>query len=143
MAIYRPPKSRWPLVLGVGVVATIVGLVAGLLVNRDDEGASGAVQIRNALLAAAGAVEVATIEYEEAVDDGNIVSQSEYSGAQAALASGRERYQEVRDDLATVAPERAEEIDAAFEQAVSLLSDAADPSEVIPVLEELEEILKR
>ncbi len=141
MAIYRPRKSRWPLVVGVATLALIVGLVAGLLASRGDD-TPAAEDIRSALLAAAGSVEVASIEYEEAVAGGSITSETEYSGAQDALASGKTRYQEVREELRALAPERVEQIDTLFEEAEGLMSDAAEPTEVVPALEELEEALK-
>lgn len=141
MAIYRPRKSRWPLVVGVATLALIVGLVAGLLANRGDD-TPAAEDIRSALVAAAGSVEVASIEYEEAIAGGSITSETEYSGAQDALASGKRRYQEVREELQALAPERVEQIDTLFEEAEGLMSDAAEPTEVVPALEELEEVLK-
>lgn len=142
MAIYRPPRSRWPLALAVGAIALIVGVAAGALINRDGDGAQGVTEVQSALFAAAGSVEVAAIEYEEAVSGGEVSSQTEYEGAQDALASGRSRYQQVRDQLSGIAPDRVEEIDAAFEEAESLMDEAADAEEVLRALERLEEALK-
>lgn len=143
MAIYRPPKSRWPIAIAVGIVALIVGVIAGLLMNQGGDDAPGVADVQSALLAAAGSVEVAAIEYEEAVSGGDVANDTEYRGAQDALASGHDRYQEVRGDLAEIAPERVDEIDSAFARAEGLMEDAADPREVVPALEELEEALKR
>lgn len=142
MAIYRPTRARWPLAVAVGVVALIVGLLVGLAVTTD-QGGTGAEDIQAALFGAAGSVEVAAIEYEEAVSTGgNVTSTSEYAGARDALKSGRARYMEVREPLASLAPERVEELDGAFDAAEDLMSDAADAREVVAALEELEALLK-
>lgn len=141
MAIYRPARARWPLAVAVGVVALIVGVLVGLALTGDD--ATGAEDIQSALFAAAGSVEVAAIEYEEAVaGGGDVTSTSEYKGALDALQSGRARYAEVRTPLQTLAPERVEGLDAAFDAAEELMESEAGASEVVAALEDLETLLK-
>ena len=121
----------------------VVGILVGLALTGGDEDPSGAEEIQGALFAAAGSVEVAAIEYEEAVAaGGDITSRSEYTGARDALSSGRSRYMEVRESLSSLAPERVEELDAAFDAAEELMAEAADAEEVVPALEELEALLK-
>ena len=142
MAIYRPARARWPLAVAVGIVALIVGVLVGLALTGDD-GSTGAEDIQAALFAAAGSVEVAGIEYEEAVAaGGDITSRSEYAGARDALESGRSRYQEVRDSLESLAPERVDGLDEAFDEAEGLMADAADSDEVGAALDRLEDLLK-
>lgn len=142
MAIYRPARARWPLAVAVGVVALIVGVLVGLALTGDDD-ATGAEEIQSALFGAAGSVEVAAIEYEEAVvGGGDVTSTSEYKGARDALQSGRARYAEVRAPLQTLAPERVEELDAAFDAAEELMESEAEASEVVAALEDLETLLK-
>lgn len=142
MAIYRPARARWPLAVAVGVVALIVGVIAGVALSGDD-GAGDAEEIQAALFSAAGSVEVAGIEYEEAVAaGGDITSRSEYAGARDALESGRARYLEVRDSLDSLAPERVDALDEAFDEADGLMADAADSDEVGAALDRLEDLLK-
>ena len=143
MAIYRPNRSRWPLAVAVGLIALVVGVIATLAFTGGDEESSGAEEIQSSLFAAAGSVEVAGIEYEEAVgDSGAVASNSELSGARDALQSGRSQYQAVRADLAALAPERTEKLDAAFDAAEELMEQEAPATEVVDALEALEELLK-
>ena len=143
MAIYRPARSRWPLALAVGAVALVVGVLAGLALTGGDDDGSDATEIQSALFAAAGSVEVAAIEYEEAVEaGGDIASRSEYEGARDALSSGRTRYTEVREALSALAPDRVDGLDAAFDEAEELMADAREATEVVTALEELEGLLK-
>ena len=128
--------------VAVGVVALIVGVLVGLALTGDDD-STGAEDIQATLFAAAGSVEVAGIEYEEAVAaGGDIRSRSEYAGARDALDSGRERYLEVRNSLDSLAPERVDALDEAFHEAEELMADAADSDEVGAALGRLEELLK-
>jgi hypothetical protein len=76
-------------------------------------------------------VEVAVIEYEEAVGDtGEVESQAEYDGARDALASGRSRYAEVRPALAAIVPGSADRLDDLFDTCSGLVEDRAPPPEV-------------
>lgn len=142
VAIYRPPRSRWPLAIAVGAIALVIGIAAGLLIDGGGDEAPDVAEVEAALFAAAGSVEVAAIEYEEAVSGGAVTSETEYEGARDALSSGRNRYDEVRGHLVEIAPERVDDIDSAFESAEALMAEAADADEVVAALEELEDVLK-
>ena len=143
MAIYRPPKARWPLALGVGVAALLTGLVVGLTLGSNDMDPGEAAQdIKAELVSAAGSLEVAGIEYEESVSGGEITRQEEYDGALSAIASAKERYESVRPALASLVPSLATQIDDGFSRCEELMSEAADPAEVAPALGELEGLLK-
>lgn len=128
--------------MAVGLVALAIGILAGVALSRDD-GSGGAEEIQAELFSAAGSVEVAGIEYEEAVAaGGDITIRSEYAGARDALESGRARYLEVRESLASLAPERVDALDEAFDEAEGLMADAADSEAVQAALERLEGLLK-
>jgi hypothetical protein len=143
MAIYRPPKARWPLALGVGITALLVGLLIGLAFgSADPDPVEAAQDVRAEMVAAAGALEVAGIEYEESVSGGEVTRQEEYDGALSAVASARERYAAVRPALASLVPSLTEQIDDAFDLCERLMADTADPAEVGAALGELEGLLK-
>ena len=143
MAIYRPPKARWPLALGVGIAALVAGLLIGLaLGSGDPDPAAAAQDVKAELVSAAGALEVASIEYEESVSGGEVTRQEEYEGALSAVESARERYGSVRPALASLVPSLAAEIDDGFDRCEELMAEPADPAEVAAALGELEGLLK-
>ena len=139
MAIYRPPKARWPLALGTGIASLLIGLAIGLALGSGDPDPVESVRaIRSTLAAAAGSVEVAAIEYEEAVVDGAIEREAEYDGSIAALASSNSRYQEVRSALELLAPAVAEDIDSSYTRCRTLMERAVEAGQVLECLGELE-----
>jgi hypothetical protein len=143
VAIYRPPKARWPLALAVGVIALLAGIAIGLLLGSSDPDPVEATQkVKAELVAAAGALEVAAIEYEESVSEGEVERQEEYDGALDAIDSARDRFVAVRPALASLVPALADEIDDAFANSEQLMGDLADPAEVGAALGELEGLLK-
>ena len=143
MAIYKPPKARWPLAVVVGVVGLLLGLAIGFALGREDpDAAEGVRLVQQELTGAAAGLEVAGIEYEEAVEDGAVVNETEYDGALDALASSRERFEGVGDALATLSPERAESIATAFDDAEVAMEEPVAEEEVQALLDELSELLK-
>ena len=131
MAIYRPPKARWPLVTVAAVAGVACGLIAGLAIgSKDPDPLRAAQEVRAALVSAAGSVEVAAIEYEEAVGPGGIESETEYEGARAALESSRARYGEVRSALDALAPETVELLDDLYDRCGGLVEERAPAPEV-------------
>ena len=138
MAIYRPPKARWPLATAVGFICLLVGLGVGLLLGGDEtDPATAAAEVRTALIEASGSLEVAEVEYRESVEDGAITRQAEYDGALAALDSARDRYGEVAPAIEALAPERANDIESRFDTCEQLMNDLADPDEVSECLTDL------
>jgi hypothetical protein len=143
MAIYRPPKARWPLATATGVAGILCGLLVGLaLGSSDPDPVAAAQEVKASLLSAAGSVEVAVIEYEEAVGDGGIESQSEYDGAVDALESSRAAYAEVRPALAALAPGAAADLDELYDRCGALMEDQASPTEVETCAADLTAALK-
>lgn len=142
MAIYRPPKARWPLAIAAGAVSLAIGLGIGVLIGDDelDPGAAAA-QVRSELISAAGSLEVAAVEYEESVSDGEVTRRAEYEGALDALASSEDRYGDVAPALETLAPARADDISSAYVRCGDLMADLADPSEVGGCLSDLGNLL--
>jgi hypothetical protein len=143
VAIYRPPKPRWPLAVGAGLVSLLVGFAIGLGVGgRDPAPAEVASGLRSDLVAAVGSLEVAEIEYAESVSDGEIASQTEYDGALDAIDSSESRYREVEPAIESLVPARAEEIGNRYDECSSAMRERADPPEVTECLTGLGELLK-
>lgn len=144
MAIYRPPKPRWRAVAMGLALGLLVGGSFGFAIGKPNEPnldeAVGA--IRAALARAAGSIEIAAIEYEEALEDGAVVARSEYEGALAAVASAQHSYRDVRDALLQLVPAKVTTIDAAFDRLVEAMRHKADPEEIARMVSELDTLLK-
>jgi hypothetical protein len=143
VAIYRPPKARWPLAVAFGVGGVLVGLITGLaLGSSDPDPEEAGREIKAALVSAAGSLEVAAIEYEESVADGEVTRETEYEGALGALDSSRARYDDVRPVLVSLFPSQVEPIDDLYGEIEQLMRSRSDPTHVNAALQELESILK-
>ena len=143
MAIYRPPKPRWPLAIGVGLVCLVIGFGTGVVLgNRDPDPTEVAADLRAELVAAAGSLEVAEIEYTESVSDGAITRQAEYEGAIGAIESSEARYREVAAAVESLAPSRSEEIDTLYDECSSAMRERGDAADVTDCLNELGDLLK-
>ena len=143
MAIYRPPKARWPLAAAWGAGGLLSGLVIGLALGGSDPSPQEAGrEIEAALVSAAGSLEVAGIEYEEAVSDGEVTTEAEYEGALSALDSSRARYDEVRPVLVGLFPSQVESVDDLYGEIEQLMRSRSDPAQVNVRLQELESVLK-
>ena len=142
MAIYRPPKPRWPLAVAAGVGGLLVGLLIGLMLGSGDpDPAEAAQEVRTALTASAGSLEIVAIEYAESVSDGAIESQPEYDGAVAALESSHTAYEEVAGALRELAPANAAAIEQGFDDIQSLVDDLAEPGEVEGAIQDQRDLL--
>ncbi len=143
MAIYRPPKPRWPLAVGVGVVCILIGTGIGMAIgSRDPDPAEVAADLRAELVAAAGSLEVAEIEYSESVTDGDITKQAEYEGALSAIESSRARYEEAAPAIESLAPSTSDEIATLYDECTSAMRAQADAEDVNGCLTELADLLK-
>jgi hypothetical protein len=143
VAIYRPPKPRWPLAVGVGLVCTLIGFGIGLAVGgRDPSPVALAEDLHSDLVAAAGSLEVAEIEYSESVSNGAVTRQAEYDGALAAIESSESRYQEVEPALQSLDPSRADEISGLYDECSSAMQETAEPTDVTECLKVLRDLLK-
>ena len=143
MAIYRPPKPRWPLAIATAVAGIVVGLVAGLVIGNDEfDATESAQQIKTILISAAGSLEVAAVEYQESVVDGEVVKQTEFDGALDAVASSRSQFSEARPALESLFPAQLEPIEDLYDEVEQAMESHASPDIVAPLLERLEELLK-
>ncbi|MEA2498766.1 MAG: hypothetical protein QOH26_1171 [Actinomycetota bacterium] len=127
----------------MAVLGLIVGLIIGALIGRSDPDPSESVSlIRTSLLSAAGSLDVATVEYQESVEDGAVVSRPEYDGALDAIRSSRGSFEEVRTAVEVLAPERVDSIEELYDEVEAQMEAMAPATEVEATLQELEALLK-
>ena len=143
MAIYRPPKARWPLAVGAGVAGLLIGLLMGLLAGREefDPAESGAV-IKTRMISAAGSLDVAAVEYAESVAKGEVTSPAEFDGALAAVSSSRAKFSEVRPALETVFSRQIAAIEGLYDDAEGSMRSHERPQTVTSLLVRLQRLLK-
>jgi hypothetical protein len=141
VAIYRPSKPRWPALVGVGVIGSLLGLAAGFLLRPDLDPVAVARDLGQELAGAAGLLEVVQVEYEESVSGTRVTSPREYRAARAALERSRDRFGEVRSALAALSGPAAGAIDAGYDRAEALLAQPAPPSRLNEALERLASLL--
>jgi hypothetical protein len=121
----------------------MIGLLTGLALGGSDPDAREAGrEIEAALASAAGSLEVAGIEYEESVSDGEVTKEAEYEGALSALNSSRARYDEIRPVLLSLFPSQVERMDDLYGELEQLMRSRRDPTEVTEASQELESLLK-
>lgn len=143
MAIYRPPKARWPLAVAMAVAGLALGLMIGLVVgDRDVDPVTAGETIRTELIAAASSLEVAAVEYRESVSGGEVTAPAEYDGALAALDSSRARYLTVRPALISLFPDQVAVLDDGYDDIRGLMEERTDAAAVTAGLERLEALLK-
>ena len=143
MAIYRPPKARWPLALAVGITTLVIGVGIGLSIGtRDPSPSEISEMLKSDLISAAGSLEVAEVEYRESVAAGEVTNETEYEGALAALESSRERFESLEPALESLFPSRSEDIAAEYDGCDSAMRSRAPASDVATCLEELRDLLQ-
>ena len=142
MAIYRPPKSRWPAALVAAAVALAAGLLLGVVIGRSDSKPLTSIPLlRSTLVSAAGSLEVAAIEYRESVEGGRVVKEAEYEGSLGAVRSSRAKYSTVRSELQSLFQSQAAEIDQLYDEVENLVISRAPASQVASRLQKLESLL--
>lgn len=125
------------------MLSLLIGFGIGFaLGGRDPEPQDVAADLRADLVAAAGSLEVAEIEYQESVSEGEVTRRAEYEGALGAIDSSRSTYREVEPAIAALVSDRADEISALYDQCASAMRERADATEVTGCLTELRELLK-
>lgn len=126
-----------------GVLGLLLGIALGFVLGQEDpDAAEGVRLVQQELAAAAAGLEVAGIEYTEAVVDGEVVSDAEYQGSLDAIGNSRTRFESVEDALAGLAPDLAEQIADGFDEAESAMEDRAPTEDVQALLDELSGLLK-
>lgn len=127
MTISRPAPRRWPIAVAAAVLGAIVGLLIGLALGGDDSSdpADAWRETSSKLTQAASLLEVATVEYKEAVRNGKVVRPPEYRGARGAVARSRELYFEARGALGLLDTALVARIDDAYGGLAAALAERA------------------
>ncbi len=143
MAIYRPPKARWPLTLAAAVAGLLIGLLMGLLAGREEFDPAESGEVINATLSsAAGSLDVAAVEYAESVAEGEVTNQAEFDGALAAVSSSRAKFSEVRPALEMVFSRQIAAIEGLYDDAEGSMRSHARPQTVTSLLVRLQGLLE-
>ena len=144
MAIYRPPRPRWPAIAAAAVIGLLLGVALGWALGRGgSDPVEALAEVRTGLSSASDLLEVAELEYSEAVVDGAVVKEAELSGARGAVERSRERYEEISEAAVLIDPVAAASIDEAYTEILALMDAPADAPEVSAALEELAGLLDR
>lgn len=141
MAIYKPRRSRWPLIAGVTGIAFILGLAVGALVvgNRAPDLPAAAALIGDGLQGSSQLLEVTQIEYEEAIKPG--ASEPEFQGSLENLARARARFDAVAPALREIDAQRVAGINQGFEELRTLMEARTPIEQVTSAIEALQEQL--
>jgi hypothetical protein len=136
MAIYRPAKPRWPVLVITAAAGLVVGGIAGWLIAARSEAdtTEAARAIRSSLDRTAGSVEIVGIEYREAVRDGEVVARAEYDGARDAALRARSLFADVRQPLAVLAPGAAAQIAEDLNGLIEAIESTADEDDVAEIV---------
>lgn len=147
MSLYREVgrSRRWVMATAV-VVALAIGFGVGFATGRSTapeptlEDAVAALQ--DQIRAATDALELVTIEYEQAVANGAVTAQSEYEAANADATRAREIFTSRRDELALLSPDESAAAESALQTLTEQIEALADPSEVAATAEEATQALR-
>ena len=135
MSLYREVgRGRAPALVAVGLVALLVGLAAGFLAGRaaapDPSLADAVEKVQRDARPVADALDLVPIKYGQAVRNGEVVAETEYDAAKAAVERAREGFARLRDDLAALDPEQARRAGGHLDELAALVERRAPASEV-------------
>ena len=116
----------------------LVGLATGyLLADREPDPRVLVDEVRADLRAAAALLEVTQVEYEEAVDGEQVVSEQEYRGARSALRRSRARYGGAGRVLSALGHDAVGDIDDGYAELEGLVDEPAPPDQVTEIIDRL------
>jgi hypothetical protein len=147
MSLYREVGRRRPWVVVTAVfVALAIGFVAGFAAGRSTAPEptleDGVAALQNEIRAATDALELVTIEYEQAVADGAVTARSEYDAARADAARAGDIFTSYREELALLSPDETAATEAALQTLTEQIENLVDPSEVTATAEEATQALR-
>jgi hypothetical protein len=118
----------------VTLAALLVGGGVGFAIGRstapDPSLVELAADVRQQARSAHSALELVTIEYPQAVENGRIVAETEFAAARAQAQIAADTIAGARADLAALDPSAVEEANAAIAEVGRLMSSHADPAVV-------------
>jgi len=134
MSLYREARGRslWQIAL-VGAIALAIGIGIGLLLAPENEEptlAESVAALDADLDRARAALELVTIEYPQAVADGEVAEQTELTAALDQAESAQRTAAAAEADIAVLDAARSERLEETLEQLVVAIEDRAKPAEV-------------
>jgi hypothetical protein len=134
MSLYREARGRslWQIAL-VGAIALAIGIGIGLLLAPESEEptlAESVAALDAELDRARAALELVTIEYPQAVADGEVAEQTELTAALDQAESAQRTVAAAEADIAVLDAARSERLEETLEQLVVAIEDRAKPAEV-------------
>ncbi len=135
MSLYRQARgSSWRVIAAVGVVAVLVGGVAGFALGRssapDPSLADQVADLRDQLAPAREAIELTTTEFPQAVEGGRVVEPTEYQAAKADVERARDTVASAYADLEAVDPAAAERLRSAVAALGAGVAERASEAQV-------------
>lgn len=147
MSLYREAGRRrtLPLLAGAVAIALLAGLIGFLIGDGGNEEPSlaDAVQsVREDTRPAISELELVTIEYGEAVRDGQVVAETEYQAARDHVDRAAESLASVSGDLELLGPDGVAEARAAMSELGTLVEQRAAAAEVDAAVRRAEDALR-
>jgi hypothetical protein len=147
MSLYREVGRIRPGILVAGaLIALAIGFGAGFATGRstapEPSLADAVSSVQDEIRRATDALELVTIEYEQAVADGAVQAPSEYEAARADAARAREIFDSRRAELELLSPEATAEAETALGALAEQIDARADPPDVASTAEEAAEALR-
>lgn len=135
MSLYRQAQgSSWRVLAAVGVVAVLVGGLAGFALGRssapDPSLADQVADMRDQLAPAREAIELTTTEYPQAVEGDRVVEPTEYQAAKADVQRARDTVASAYADLEALDPAAAAQLRSAVAALGAGVAERASEAQV-------------
>ncbi len=134
MSLYREARRRrkWlPVaVAGLAALALIAGIVIGRATAPERSLREAVRDVQENARLASDALELVTIEYREAVSDGEVAAETEYQAARDGVERAREAFEGIRDELAVLDSTETRRADEALAELERLVARRASPDDV-------------
>lgn len=89
-----------------------------------------------------GALELLSIEYGEAVQNGEVVKESEYKGAREVMDRAMELFREMKPYAMKIDPKLAEEIEKDMERLKEMVHKKSSPEDIAGLTEQISQDIK-
>jgi signal transduction histidine kinase len=135
MSVYREPgRRRARAAVVAGIFSLLAGGLAGFLIGRASEDepslAQQLAELQERVRPVLNALELVTIEYPEAVRNGDVVAETEYGAAASQAETAAVTVSGAREDLEAISPAETARLERALEDLQELIEERAEPAEV-------------
>jgi hypothetical protein len=145
MSLYREVGSGLRRFAILAAVALVVGVLAGFWLGRTTKSepslADKLADTRDRYAKVPDALELLRIEYPQAVRGSQVVARTEYAAAQADVERARGAFDDVADDLRTLAPQRVGLAERQLDALARLVAKPAPPEQVLNQAQKVRETL--